>query len=159
MVINIISSRDSGFPFIFVSMLWNLSEKERKKLNEQSAEPNRLNLHINWLTVGEMKPNHNCHIVFWRHQPVLGKPEKQEIPASKSLHFCYQYLRTRHSNTLFETLTPASHKIRRRLKLEVFPEWCRSNLRNAVWKETKYRSFIKYLLPMETDWENCFQVR
>ena len=40
-------------------------------------------------------------------------------------------LRTRHSRTLLETLTPASQRIRRRLKLEVLPEWCLSYFRKA----------------------------
>ena len=48
------------------------------------------------------------------------------------------YLRTRHSSTLFETLTPASHSINLKLKLDVLPEWWRSYFKKAVWKYRKY---------------------
>ena len=49
---------------------------------------------------------------------------------------------TRHSRTLLETLTPASQRIKRRLKLEVLPEWCLSYLRKAVWK---YNVIIRWV--------------
>ena len=69
-----------------------------------------------------------------------------------------------------ETLRPASQRISRRLKLEVFPEWCRSYFRNAVWgeqrllywsfKETVKKSIIVGLkIELETNVHEVFNPR
>ena len=61
------------------------------------------------------------------------------------------YLRTRHSSTLFETLTPASHSINLKLKLDVLPEWWRSYFKKAVWKYLRYRKYLIITSKLRTD--------
>ena len=66
--------------------------------------------------------------------------------------------KTKHSRTLLETLTPASQSMRRRLKLDVLPEWCLSYLRKALWNIFLIR-WSKYFWCKFSAWNHHYWTR
>jgi hypothetical protein len=71
----------------------------------------------------------------------VAKRSLNETPWFENEFYCY--LRTRHSRTLLDTLMPASQRMSLRLKLEVLPEWCRSNFRKAPLVKRKIVNLVK----------------